>query len=71
MIYHVLPINDIEEHSEEVEMALGFIPVSKCKCMAQPQLDPDSGGWVIVHNSFDGREALEEANEILNQNKPS
>lgn len=65
-IVHVIPINDLELHSEDVEMALGFIPVSKCKCMAQPMLDPDSGGWIIKHGAFDGREALEEANEILN-----
>jgi len=64
-IIHVIPLNDLQEHSEEVKIVMGWLPFSKCACMAKSQLDPDSGGWIIIHGAFDGREALEEANEIL------
>jgi hypothetical protein len=66
-IVHVIPINDLQEHIEDVEMYLDVFPIPKCKCLPQPQLDPVSGGWIIKHGAFDGREALEEVNEILNK----
>jgi len=69
IINHVLPINDIEEHITDIEWVLGFTPVCKCKCMPKSSLDPDTIGWIIIHSSFDGREALEEFNAIVNPPK--
>jgi len=52
MTYHVLPIDDLFEHSEE-------------DCLCGPEIEPvkrDDGsiGWVITHNSLDGREKDED-----------
>jgi len=67
IINHVLPINDIQEHSETIDSwAMGFVPMCNCKCMPKSNLDPDTMGWIIVHSSFDGREAVEEFNRIIN-----
>lgn len=45
---HVLPVNDIAEHSESDD------------CICHPKISyVDGGGKVVVHNSFDGREILE------------
>lgn len=54
MILHILPVNDLEEHQE----------LSTCKC--NPQAEFHDGNTIIIHNSFDGREAVEWANEIIN-----
>ena len=54
-IYHVLPINDIEEHEES----------STCKCEPRAEKQ-ENGNIIIIHNSFDGREGVEWTNEILN-----
>ena len=65
-IRHIIPENDTKEHTEEIRLWIGFLPIPKCECLPQPMLDPDTGGWAIVHTAFDGREALEEANNIIN-----
>ena len=55
-IYHVTPVNDTEAHVE----------TGDCSC--RPEIDVQrNGNVVITHNSFDGREAVELANEILNK----
>jgi len=36
-------------------------------CQCGPKIDLTNGINIIVHNSFDGREAVETAKEILNQ----
>lgn len=52
---HIYPINDLQEH----EMS------STCFC--NPQIkDAANGELLCVHNSLDGREAVEVANELLN-----
>lgn len=44
-IYHILPTNDCDSHSEGME----------CKC--KPDVIQFEGGIIlVVHNSFDGRE---------------
>lgn len=53
-VFHVLPINDTKEHRESYV----------CHCL--PEVKHESGNMIIVHNSFDGREGVEWANEILN-----
>lgn len=49
--YHVLPVNDIKPHNESMF----------CECA--PKTIKDKNGFVIVHNSFDGREYDEEDNK--------
>lgn len=44
---HVIPLNDLQEHTESVECACG------------PWMD----GSAIVHNSYDGREFRERARD--------
>lgn len=50
---NVLPINDLKEHTED----------TTCEC--SPTWFEEGGEIIVVHNSFDGREAVEEANRIL------
>lgn len=52
-IWHVYPVGDTEEH----EMS------QNCKC--KPVAKEEGDGLIIVHNSFDGREGVEWANEII------
>lgn len=47
-MYNILPVNDIEEHTED----------STCKC--KPKVIFEGSEMIIVHNSFDGREYREE-----------
>ena len=54
MIIHVLPVNDLEPHDEEG---------TTCKC--EPRVEFVEGGMLVVHNSFDNREMIEQVNEIL------
>lgn len=49
-----IPNNDIAEHQ-----------LFNCHC--EPEIEVIKGFELVVHNSFDGREALEEANRILNE----
>jgi hypothetical protein len=44
---HVIPLNDIKEHSED----------STCECY--PSVIVENGEMILVHNSFDGRECNE------------
>ena len=50
---NITPINDSEEHENN----------STCHC--NPSVIEENGELIIIHNSFDGREGLELANEIL------
>lgn len=53
LMIHVLPIGDLEEHEE----------TTTCKC--EPNIIKENGELIVVHNSFDGREGVEWANDIL------
>lgn len=48
-VYHVLPVNDLKEHEES----------ENCNC--GPETEYYENGMVIIHNSYDGREIVEEA----------
>ena len=62
-VYHVLPLNDLREHNE-VTIEIDFGLHSPCDC--NPRLeDQPNGSWLVIHNSFDGREGVEWVNEIL------
>ena len=54
MTYHVLPVNDLKEHTED----------TTCEC--KPRVEFENGNMIVVHNSFDGREHVE---KLLNPNK--
>lgn len=53
---HVYPVDDLHEHT-----------LVNCECACCPSmLHSEDGSCIVVHNSFDGREGLEQAKEILN-----
>lgn len=52
---HVYPTNDLEQHDLEG---------TQCNCNPKVIIEPNAE-IIIVHNSFDGREGVELANEIL------
>jgi hypothetical protein len=53
-VIHVYPINDAKQH---------FLYSTNCEC--NPTIEKDKGTFIVTHNSFDGREGVEMANEIL------
>lgn len=67
---HIYPTNDLKEHYlESMDARLdGFsedVP-PLCSCLCEPRTEQRKDGiWIIIHNSFDGREGLEWAREIL------
>lgn len=54
MTQHIIPVNDLKPHNLE----------STCDC--QPRLLMENNEMIFVHSAWDGREAVEEVNEILN-----
>jgi hypothetical protein len=52
---NVLPANDSEERT----------PDTTCKC--HPTVETGGEEILVIHNSFDGREAVEVANQILKE----
>jgi hypothetical protein len=61
---HVIPEDDLKPHSEDTEWGIRTMVTSKCLCGTRVEVN-EKGSWVIIHSSFDGREGLEWANEIL------
>lgn len=51
---HVTPTNDLKEHIEE-----------GTQCWCNPELDYSGAEIIVIHNSADGREYLEQAEKIL------
>ena len=58
MAYHIYPVNDTKEH---------LLESTSCDC--SPSVLFENGEMLIIHNSYDGREGLEMANEILKNSK--
>jgi hypothetical protein len=56
-MYNVYPTNDLEEH----------ILDSTCKC--KPKIVFENGEMIIVHNSFDQRELIEELLPYFNKDE--
>lgn len=52
-IYHIVPINDIEDHDDTG---------TTCKCEPSVIFEED-GDIIVIHHSFDGRELLEKIEE--------
>jgi len=53
--YHIVPLDDDQMHALS----------RTCECRPQPSAVDDIS-TLIIHNSFDGREAYEEAMGIIN-----
>lgn len=51
---HVIPLDDLEVHDESLD----------CACSVK-SVEQYPGGTVVTHTSYDGREAVEWAEEIL------
>lgn len=54
MIIHITPVGDLREHLQD----------TMCECRPVVQME-ESGDIICIHNSYDGREGLELANEVL------
>jgi hypothetical protein len=54
---HVVPLNDLRPHEE----------TRWCPC--RPTLRRESGGVVVIHNSWDGREITERAVDEVEQRR--
>lgn len=72
-IFHVYPIDDLKEHLlETLQNEADKVIIEgeirnrvSCKCSCQPRLEYEVHSVIVVHSSFDGRECIEETNEIL------
>lgn len=57
-IVHVLPVNDLYPHTETGKY-----------CACDPRIDEvEPGKFMVVHNSYDGREQHEQFEELHGQN---
>lgn len=54
MFTHIWPVNDLKEHDTE-----------SLNCECNPLIDWND--MVVVHNAFDRREIIEQANSIVNK----
>lgn len=52
---NIIPINDLKEHIESVG----------CDC--SPKIIFEEEEMIVIHNSYDRRELIEEAIEIINE----
>lgn len=66
-VVQVIPLQDELPHLKDIEWeSLPFddAPVSLCSCGARREVS-EKGMWIIIHQSFDGREGIEWTTEIL------
>lgn len=63
-IYHVYPVSDLKSHYLETNQ---WLDVLTCECDCEPRIENSGDGFVVIHNSFDGREGVEWVNELLKQ----
>ena len=57
-VVHVIPVNDLRPHDEN-----GFL------CPCNPSVEQVGNGYVVIHNSWDGREITEFAEDYVNDNQ--
>ncbi|HTJ52576.1 MAG TPA: hypothetical protein VL443_24140 [Cyclobacteriaceae bacterium] len=55
-IFHIYPLDEEKQHN-----LVGYV----CECNPETEYIEDENCVLVKHNSFDGREALEEAKRIL------
>lgn len=58
---HILPIDDLREHTDGID------------CLCVPEVRYEDGDGVLpepicIHNSWDGRELVEQAEQLINNN---
>ena len=53
---HIIPVDDLKEHTT----------IGGCEC--DPKIDWEV--MIVIHNSYDHREVVERANEIVGQQLP-
>lgn len=63
-VWHVVPVDDIVPHDEVTTYREGQLPVCLCICKSE-HVEQENGAMIIIHNSFDGREGVEWAKEVL------
>lgn len=64
-VIHIYPKDEEDDHIIFLTYHLAGNPYSECKC--EPWFKPaDNGHVLVIHSSFNGREALEWTQEILN-----
>jgi len=65
-VFHVYPVDDLEEHYLECV----YPPIGSlyCPCKCNPEFREEGEGVVVIHNSFDGREVFEQAREMASEN---
>jgi len=56
---HVIPVDDLKEH------------VCSANCQCKPRIEVEGANLIYIHNSWDGREYIEEVEEMLGTNKES
>jgi hypothetical protein len=67
-VIHIYPKNEEDDHVIFLTYPVIGEPYSECKC--EPWFKPaENGHTLVIHASFNGREGLEWANDILNSNK--
>jgi len=52
---HIYPVNDLKEHIEN----------TTCEC--EPKIITENGEMIVIHNSFDHREIIEDVNQIMGE----
>ena len=63
--WHIAPYQDINKHILECFYCKNGIPICNCKCKPRTEV-VEEGKFLIIHNSFDGREGIEWVKDILN-----
>jgi len=65
--FHVNPINDLKEHDLSIPNIIPDKETGKyCQCKCLPREEWENDCLIIIHNAYDGRQQLEQANDILN-----
>lgn len=53
---NIIPLNDLKEHIED----------NSCHC--NPQIEFENDEMIVIHNSYDKREFIEQLTENINYN---
>lgn len=56
-VYHIIPFDDIEPHTEDISWSRNSIK-SQCECC--PHIQKEEDGVLIFHNAFDQREQIQD-----------
>jgi hypothetical protein len=64
-IRHVIPLNDADEHCSIASKGVAGNFECVCDCGVRREYTEGGGGLIFIHSSFDGREGLEWAADIL------